>query len=219
MANEITLPVHVFVVASHQFVCKSVTTFLQTVENTEVVGCATTSIEIAKLPNAIQPRTDVILLDVDSQSGVEQQIIADMRQTVPSTPLVVVTLHVQAPLIRGLLGMGVQGCLAKDVSTWELFVGLRSAAEGSKALSASMTEALLNHTEHELSVRAQARLTPRETELLTLLLEGRQMQKIAEIVHLSEHTVRNYASIIYDKLEVKSKGELIAKYGGGGGKR
>ncbi len=215
MANEITLPVHVFVVASHQFVCKSVTTFLQTVEDIEVVGCATTSTEIAELPTAIQPRTDVILLDVDSKSGVDQQMVRNIHQTVPSTPLVVTTLHVQAPLIRSLLGIGAQGCLAKDVSAWELFVGLRTAAEGSKALSASVTEELLNQTEHELSIRAQARLTQRETELLVLLLEGRRMQKIAEMMHLAEGTVRNYASTIYEKLEVKSKNEMVAKYGGG----
>lgn len=55
-------------------------------------------------------------------------------------------------------------------------------------------------------------LTNREKEMFVLLLEGYSMREIAERLHIGGQTVRNYASQIYEKLEVSSKTELIIKY-------
>ncbi len=60
--------------------------------------------------------------------------------------------------------------------------------------------------------QAHVRLTAREKAVLALLLQGFSSREIAKTLHLGEQTVRNYASIIYHKVEVNSQAKLIAKY-------
>lgn len=78
---------------------------------------------------------------------------------------------------------------------------------GQKILSSSLFDAIVANA--QLPVPPHEPLTPREEQVLALLIQGGTNQEIAATLHLSPQTVRNYAHGIYQKLQVRTRTELI----------
>ncbi|MEU9333854.1 response regulator transcription factor [Streptomyces sp. NPDC048290] len=100
---------------------------------------------------------------------------------------------------------GATGYLLKDAPPEELAAAVRTAAAGRTALAPAVAERLL------IRLRTPATaLTPRETDVLTLVAEGLSNQAVADRLHLTEGTVKSHLARVYTKLDVDSRTAAVA---------
>lgn len=182
--------------------------FLQRRPEFELVAEATNGEEAVAA--ASQHLPDVVLMDLQMPvlDGVEatRQICAAR----PDACVVVMTTFSTTERIVPALQAGAAGYLLKDVTAEGLTKAIHQAVLGEMPLAAAVRRALVQ-TVAASHVESEARLTPRETELVTLLAEGLSNAQIAERMFLSEGSVKQYLSQVATKLGVRTRTQVLVR--------
>lgn len=161
---------------------------------------------------AFMPEPDVILMDIHlpGKSGIEG--ISEMNAKYPKAQIVMMTVFDDEEHIGRAIIAGASGYLLKRTPPARLTQAIQDAVEGGMPMSPAVAKkisALYAKFAPEPGLNVE--LTPREKEVLTLLADGLNLTMIAEKLHLSFETVRNYSRKIYDKLHVHSKSAAVSK--------
>jgi DNA-binding NarL/FixJ family response regulator len=155
---------------------------------------------------------DIILTDLGlpGMSGVEG--IERLRRVFPDTPILALTVFDNDQQIFNALCNGANGYLLKNTPPARLLEALHEAAAGGSPMSPQIASRVVRlFREFRPPERAIYHLTPQETELLKLLIEGHHKKTAAHELGISFHTVSFHLSNIYQKLQVHSKTEAVAK--------
>ena len=155
---------------------------------------------------------DLILTDLGlpGLSGIEG--IERLREILPSTPIVVLTIYDNDDQIFAALCNGASGYLLKNTTPARLLEALHDAANGGSPMSPAIASRVIKlFREFKPIDNASYRLTPQETQLLKLLVEGHHKKTAAREMNISVHTVSFHLKNIYEKLQVHSKTEAVAK--------
>jgi DNA-binding NarL/FixJ family response regulator len=158
---------------------------------------------------------DVVLLPTNSSVGLESTI-GHLKAAFPGAKLVTLLLTDDMSAALTALHLGVDGILDEAVSSAELGEYLRQVTAGEFAIPAQLARRLVHlHRAPDQTFEApisrnDADLTPRETEVLSLLAEGSTNRDIADKLSLSEHTVRAHLRGIMQKLHVKNRVQAAA---------
>lgn len=154
-----------------------------------------------------QHSPDLLLLDVEMPGGRPEALIASARELLPQLKVLILTSHTDTPTIRALMKAKIFGYILKDEAPEHLLQAVRVVSSGATWFSQSvMTKMMQTPDEQE---DALAVLTPREKQILQLLVAGKDNGSIAEEIHLAEQTVRNAVSSIYSKINVSSRVEAV----------
>ncbi|MDP9442229.1 MAG: response regulator transcription factor [Actinomycetota bacterium] len=194
----------------HTMVRQSVRRSMES-EGFHIVGEAADGEEAVRLALELVP--DVVLMDISMPvlDGVEAT--RQVRRQLPGTQVVVLTMHVDADVVRRALRAGAAGYLTKDCSVEEVAEAVRLAATGDGALSKGMAAALLDqagHLQHEPQ-DGGAVITGREIEVLQLIAEGASPPEVADALFISVSTVKNHLSSIYEKLDARDRTQAVVK--------
>jgi DNA-binding NarL/FixJ family response regulator len=157
-------------------------------------------------------KPDVILTDLGlpGMSGIEG--IERLRGIFPQTPIVALTIFDNEDQIFNALCRGANGYLLKTIPPVRLLEALQEAVEGGSPMSPSIAARVVNlFRTFRPPEHAEYRLTPQEVQLLKLLLDGHHKKTAAREMGISFHTVSFHLKNIYDKLQVHSKTEAVAK--------
>jgi DNA-binding NarL/FixJ family response regulator len=157
-------------------------------------------------------RPDIILTDLGlpGMSGVEG--IEKLREIFPETPILALTIYDNDDQIFKALCNGANGYLLKNTPPARLLEALQEAVEGGSPISPTIAARVVRlFREFRPPESADYRLTPQETELLKLLIEGHHKKTAARAMGISFHTVSFHLKNIYEKLQVHSKTEAVAK--------
>ena len=170
----------------------------------DVVGQAGTCGEAVRVAGETQP--DVLLLDVqmpDDGLGVEDGIeaIPAILAASPDTRVVVVTTFGRPGYLRRAMERGAVGFLVKDTPVERLVESIRRVAQGLRAVDPDLAAA-------SLSIGASP-LTEKEGLVLAASAGGANTAQVAQSVHLSEGTVRNYLSSAIGKLGARNRAEAL----------
>lgn len=167
-------------------------------EDMTVVGQAANGSEALDLVAAESP--DVCLMDIEMpvMTGLEA---AESLKDEPCKVIILTTFARPGYFERAKKAQ-VSGYLLKDSSSETLAQSIRHIIGGRRIYSPELID---------IAFEASNPLTPREMEIIQLLEEGRTTKAIAKELHLSNGTVRNYISIILDKLYVDNRIEAITK--------
>jgi DNA-binding NarL/FixJ family response regulator len=155
---------------------------------------------------------DIILTDLGlpGMSGIEG--IERLRQIFPETPIIALTIYDNENNIFNALCNGANGYLLKNTPPARLLEALQEAVEGGSPMSPQIAARVVKlFREFRPPVHADYHLTPQETELLKLLIEGHHKKTAAKEMNISFHTVSFHLKNIYEKLQVHSKTEAVAK--------
>lgn len=160
----------------------------------------------AAVEQCAQHTPDVVLLDVqmpDGGLGVEDGIdaIPHIRSASPDTRIVVVTTFGRPGYLRRALEAGAVGFLVKDTPVDRLVEAIRRAATGLRVVDPELAAASLSIGSSPLSER--------EALVLAASAGGAGTAAIAQAVHLSEGTVRNYLSAAIGKLGARNRAEAL----------
>ena len=162
---------------------------------------------------AIEANTaDLILTDIGLPrlSGIEGTRI--LREKFPVLPIVVFTVHSEDDKIFQALCAGANGYLLKTTSPGKIIEALDEVLAGGAPMSPEVARRVVNlFRAFHPPEHADYHLTPQETELLKLLIEGHHKKTAAREMGISFHTVSFHLKNIYEKLQVHSKTEAVAK--------
>ena len=202
-------PVRVVVADDNPVVLRGLIALLGTDPDVAVVGEASDGRRAVELVRSLRP--DLALLDI-RMPGLDG--IAAARRLVATTPVVLLTYSEDPDVIAAALAAGVRGYLVHGrYGVEELLRAVHGAPLGEAYLSPTVAGEALRHARERLaplSVGAAARLTPREVEICELMLDGHSNAEIARALFLSEKTVKNNLTRVFDKLAARSRVEAVA---------
>jgi DNA-binding NarL/FixJ family response regulator len=154
---------------------------------------------------------DIILTDLGlpGLSGIEG--IRLFRERMPGVAILALTIHENNDKIFNALCAGATGYLLKNTPPARLLEALREAASGGAPMSPEVARRVVQLFRDFRPVSTSYDLTPQERQLLKLLVEGHHKKTAADEMGISFHTVSFHLKNIYEKLQVHSKSEAVAK--------
>jgi DNA-binding NarL/FixJ family response regulator len=157
------------------------------------------------------PHPKVILLDLElpGMSGV--QAIVPIREISPQTAIVILTVFEDDEKIFRAICAGAAGYMLKTATTDEIADALRIAASGGSPINPRIARRVLEMFSNANPPQRDYGLSPRERDILQLLVQGHTIKEAAAALGIGFYTADEYIRAVYEKLQVKSRGSAIAK--------
>ena len=190
------------VVDDHELVRVGMRHILKDYPSIKIVGEAADGETAIRLNREVKP--DVVLLDISLPGLSGLEVTTRLNQIDPGLGIIILTVHEAAPYPGKLLDAGASAYLTKGCPATELVQAIRTVAKGGRHIGSSVAQQMA------LTMLQGARTSPfdelsvREMEVMLMLVDGRRMADIADIMHLSPKTVATYKYRIFEKLETRS---------------
>jgi NarL family two-component system response regulator LiaR len=199
-------PIRILLVDDHQMVRDGLRTFLSLKDDLEIVAEASDGQEALDLCAQLQP--DVILMDI-LMPGMDGPTATQIISTdYPDIQVIALTSFVEPDLVQRAIQAGAISYLLKDVRPERLAQAIRDACQGKGIIDTSAAKALVNASTKPADPEFD--LTPREVEILALMVEGATNKKIAAELVISPGTTRFHISNILSKLGVSNRTEAAS---------
>lgn len=198
-------------------VCQGLNTILSMEKDLKVIGIASDGQEL--LDKLVTNRPDVILLDLKMPVINGVQATRLVKEKYPFIRILILTTYDADEWLFDAIRSGADGYLLKDASREELLAAIHQLASGQTPIDPSVGGKLFKQLAKQSPpgmTSIGAELSEREREILALVAQGQNNASIAETLHLSEGTIRNYISSIFDKLGVSDRTQaavLAIRYG------
>jgi len=206
--------IRVLIVDDHPMVCEGLTSMLTTPE-VEVVEVAHTGKSALEKIKRLKP--DVTLMDIrmPDLSGID--VLQEVRQMNLTTRVIMITTYRNISYLLKALAAGASGFILKDISREELLNTIQSVASGARYVDRQFLQGVLRdldvpkNQQTELNSEIIETLTPREMDVLKLIVEGLSNKAIAEVLVISPSTVKGYVKNILEKLYVSDRTQAAVK--------
>lgn len=176
----------------------------------DVVGVAGSGAE--GIAAALRERPDIVLVDLGLPDADGIEVGAQILVSLPQTKVVALTASTDARVLREAIRIGFHGFLTKDTSTPRFMSAIKAVLDGQAVIPHQLgRRAAGSGTPEERAAALLAeQLTPRELDVLALLVEGLAGTELAKRLSISPNTVRTHVQSILTKLQVKSRLEAAA---------
>ena len=158
-------------------------------------------------------KPNVVLMDINlpGMNGVE--CVRRLKQLLPGTQVIMLTAYEDTENIFNSLAAGASGYLLKRTSSTELLEAIKDVQKGGSPMTAHIArKVVLSFQKSGPSPQTTENLSQREQEVLDLLSRGLIYKEIAEKLGISYETVHTYVRRIYEKLQVRTRTEAVAKF-------
>ena len=156
---------------------------------------------------------DVVLMDINlpKMNGIE--CVAQLKQQLPKTQVLMLTTYEESDLIFDSLRRGASGYLLKNTLPADLVSAIEQVHAGGAPMSMQIARKVVNHFQQIKKPQSDMeQLTKREQEILALLAKGFLYKEIADQLGISLSTVRAHLHTVYEKLHVQSRTEAVVKF-------
>jgi len=165
---------------------------------------------VAELPKI---RPDVVLMDINLPAASGVDCVRRLKPLLPHTQFLMLTIYEDAEHVFTALAAGATGYLLKATRQKDLVAGIRQIHEGGSPMSRDIARKVVDSfTGTPAAGPREGALSGREEEVLKLLAQGLLYKEIAAALHLGIPTVSTYVRRIYEKLQVRSRGQASARY-------
>jgi two-component system response regulator DevR len=203
--------IRVLLVDDSPMVRAGLRTLLAVEPSLEVVGEAANVAEGIEAGTRLQP--DVALLDIRLPDGSGIEVCRQILKRSPETRVLMVTSVVDDTVVDDAIRAGAHGYLLKEIDGRGLVNAIHDVAAGKSILDPAVTARVIALVRSVTPGRDPlAVLTPQERRVLALIAEGCTNKEVGTKLEVSEKTVRNTISVIFEKLHVSRRAEAAAIY-------
>ena len=196
----------VLIAEDHTLVSQGLVAMLAMSGGLELVGVATTGDEA--IQKVQDEDVDIVLMDVNLGTGMNGiEATRQIKENSPKTKVLVLTMFTDPGTVAEAVKAGADGYLSKGASRQTVVGAIEDIVEGRSVLDPLVTEGIFGR----ISNKDQSALTERELTVLQELAHGRSTKEIAELMFISDETVKTYLKQIYRKLEVRDRAEAVAE--------
>jgi DNA-binding NarL/FixJ family response regulator len=150
-------------------------------------------------------------INLPGMNGVE--CVRRLKQQLPETQVIMLTVYEDTENIFNALAAGASGYLLKRTPSAEILEGIRQVLQGGSPMTAHIARKVVQSFQRApASPQPTEDLSPREREVLDCLSQGFLYKEIAEKLGISYETVHTYIRRIYEKLQVRTRTEAVAKF-------
>ena len=193
-----TKPITILIVDDHLMFRVGIRSVLTTQPDLQVVAEAKNYVEALDAYRIYRP--DLVILDLRMPGRGGLDILLDIHKIRCDAKTLILSSFANEEEIYQTIRAGANGYLLKDVGSEELISGIHQICRGQICLSAEMRALVAER-------RSMPDLTPREVEILKLIVKGLTNREIATIFGTSQNTIRNQTTSIFAKLEVTDRAE------------
>ena len=197
MANKIS----VLLVDDHSLVRRGFRRILEDEPDIEVTGEAGDGGEAVRLAKELQPSVVVMDCAMPNMNGL--QATRKILEQQPQTLVLMLSMHPEETLVRQALDAGARGYVLKNAVDLELGAAIRRVVAGETVLDSQLNRPTM------LKGDRDEHLTPRELEILQMIVEGKSNKEIASVLDLSANTVAVHRANIMDALGIHKTAELV----------
>jgi DNA-binding NarL/FixJ family response regulator len=159
---------------------------------------------VEDLPETPHQDADLALIGIDKYASDIATTFATCRQRIPNTRLCALTSFVQPELMQRCLAAGADGFVIKDTSVSELTSAIKLLAEGTPYVDPRVAGGVLRRRAMNKEIPLNE-LSNRETQIVRLIAQGLSNRAIGANLLLSEKTVKNHISRIFEKLQIPAR--------------
>ncbi|MGH1324920.1 response regulator [Bacillus pretiosus] len=211
LSNE---QIRLCIVDDHSFIRESLHTILDGQEDLQVVGMAEDGERALELCERLKP--DVVLMDLEMPNLDGVHATKMIKEKWPDIRVLILSTFQNTERAKEIIRNGADGYVLKSIDSRELAESIRLVYRGGTMINHDLFHRMWEENEETgtFESRSDGReygLTKRELEILELLSQGSRYKTIASTLYLSNGTVRNYASNLYEKLGVKNREEAVQK--------
>ena len=160
-----------------------------------------------------QVRPDVVLMDINlpGMNGVE--CVRQLKQLLPQTQVMMLTVYEDTENIFNALTAGANGYMLKRTSTKELLEAIHEVHRGGSPMTMHIARKVVQSFQQTAATaQPTENLSEREQQVLDLLSQGLIYKEIADKLGISYETVHTYIRRVYEKLQVRTRTEAVAKF-------
>lgn len=203
--------IRLLLVDDHEVVRVGLRTVLQSTHGITVIGEAGSKAQAVKEARRLCP--DVILMDVRLPDGSGVEACREILSVLPNTRVVFLTSYTDDDSVLAAVLAGAYGYVLKEIDSVALIRAIRSVSVGRSILDPDVTQRALEWMKSLPSGVGSARilsLSPQEERVLALVAEGLTNKEIALSLNLSDKTVKNYLSNMFQKLHISRRAQAAA---------
>ncbi|MCK5646621.1 MAG: response regulator transcription factor [Anaerolineales bacterium] len=199
----------VLIADDHAIVRTGLRTLLQAEPSMDLVGEATGGYEAIELVEEKMP--DVLLLDISMPDLDGITVIKRIKPLIPDLHILILTIHEDPALLREAIRAGASGYILKRAAESELISAVNIIMRGDMYIDPAMMRDLIDETVSPSKSKDEnvESLTPRETEVLTHIVQGYTNRQIGEVLNISVRTVEGHRANLSGKLGLQSRVDLV----------
>ncbi|MBT2615236.1 MULTISPECIES: response regulator transcription factor [Bacillaceae] len=167
----------------------------------EVVGKASNGEEAMNLVNQLKP--DICITDIEMPVKTGLDVAEEIKEQGHQCKVIILTTFARPGYFERARKAEVGGYLLKDSPSEELANSIRVIMDGRRIYAPELVD---------MAFEEENPLTERESQVLKLIADGKTTKEIASQLYLTNGTVRNYISVILDKLDVSNRVEAIVRF-------
>lgn len=202
--------IRLLIASEHPIVRTALGTLLKEIQDFAVV----VEVDLAHLVKAAREHSPEVFLVELTEAGLGGlRTVASLMRVAPAAAVVILSSNENPSYIKALLAMGVKAYVLRSASNSELYEAIRAAHRGRRyldpRLSDSIADMLLATNDRAIRRPRTKRLSGREAQVLRKVAQGFTTKTIAEKLGVSEKTIQTYRERIYDKLELRTRADLV----------
>ena len=200
----------IFLVEDHSVVREGLKMLVDAQPDMKVVGEAGDGKTAWQMARTLRP--DVVVMDISMPELNGARSTQKIKQDLPDTKVLALTIHEEKGYLRALLEAGASGYVLKRVAAEELIHAIRKVAEGGIYLDPSLTDKVLDTFVRKDTLEEQlsnSTLSDREDEVMRLIAQGYSYKEIAVQLGISVKTVETYKARAVEKLGLSSRADIV----------
>lgn len=205
------MTIQVLVVDDHAIVRSGLSVLINAEQDMRVIAAAENGREAFE--KAMNLRPHVILMDLSMPVENGLQATTRIKKELPEVEILILTMHDDKEYLFRVLQAGASGYVLKNAQEMDVMSAIRTVHRGEAYLYPNAAKSLITEYLQRVQSGEQTEgyriLTDREQEILTLIAKGYSNKEIADLIYVSVKTVEAHKSKIMEKLELKTRHELV----------